>query len=118
MPTSKRLSYSMCSLPRSVCTMGAWSAPAMAMSSACAPAQPAPARMVTFFPLSSRAASWASRGPAGRTSGCSSGGASTNGCVSGASRSATSPGKEMTETPRFATALRMASSSTRGIWLA
>ena len=47
MPTSKGLSYSTNSLPRMECTTGALRAPAMAMSWSWAPAQPAPARMVT-----------------------------------------------------------------------
>ena len=42
MPTSKGLSYSTCSLPRSECTIGALSMPASLTISAWAPAQPAP----------------------------------------------------------------------------
>ena len=49
MPTSNGLSYSMNSFPRIACTIGAFSLPASSINSACAPAQPAPPRIVIFF---------------------------------------------------------------------
>src|SRR5712672_3519608 len=51
-PTSKGLSHSMCSLPRSACTMGALSLAARATTASWAPAQPAPQRSVVLSPLS------------------------------------------------------------------
>ena len=48
-PTSNGLSYSMNSFPRIACTIGALSLPAISINSACAPAQPAPPRIVIFF---------------------------------------------------------------------
>src|SRR5947199_404614 len=47
MPTSNGLSYSMNSFPRNVCTIGALSRRASSISSVCAPAQPAPPKIVT-----------------------------------------------------------------------
>ena len=47
-PTSNGLSYSMNSLPRSACTIGAFSFSASSINSAWAPSHPAPPKMVTF----------------------------------------------------------------------
>jgi len=68
-PTSYGLSYSTNSLPRNACTTGAFSAPASAMSWSCAPAQPAPARIVTAPAAFSTCAAAASDSVSGRTTG-------------------------------------------------
>jgi glyoxylate carboligase len=47
-PTSNGLSYSMNSLPRSACTIGAFNFPASCINSVWASAHPAPPKMVTF----------------------------------------------------------------------
>src|SRR6202034_3434405 len=66
-PTSYGLSYSTNSLPRNACTTGACSADASAMSWSCAPAQPAPARIVTGLASLSTSATAASDRSSGRT---------------------------------------------------
>ncbi len=114
MPTSKGLSYSMNSLPRSGCTIGAFSRCASATTSACAPAQPAPHSSVTFVPAFSSAASRSSSASVGRTIGCA--GTSQAGGFASVGRSATSPGITTTDTPRRATAVRIARSRICGSW--
>lgn len=103
----------MCSLPRIAWTIGAASVSARAITSACAPAVPAPARIVTLLQsLSSCAA---------RSSSCSDG--TTRGrvyctvliSVETASCSATSPGITSTATPCRLTASCIATRSARGI---
>src|ERR1019366_8008060 len=72
MPTSNGLSYWMCSLPRRLCPIGAAILSARAITSSCAAAVPAPAKIVTFLaPLIASAsartdsASGITRGPLG-----------------------------------------------------
>jgi hypothetical protein len=73
MPTSNGLSYSMNSLPRIACTIGAFSLPARAISSACAPAHPAPPRIVAFDDAFRIFASTAISSSEGHTEGFGSG---------------------------------------------
>ena len=96
----------MCSLPRKVCTIGAFSCPASATTSSCAPAQPAPQNSVTrSAPLSMPASLSISRF-AGRTIGGPVTSQLATAAVAGFR--ATSPGITTTATPRLATATRMA----------
>ena len=112
-PTSYGFCHSMCSLPRSACTIGACSFAASAITSSCAPATPAPARIVTFFaPFRMDAAA-----SSPEASGVTVDRVGRIGAVarrSGASAKNTSPGTTTTATPRFSTAVRMAISSTHG----
>ena len=112
-PTSYGLSYSTNSLPRNACTTGAFSAPASAMSWSCAPAQPAPARIVTALASFSTCAAAASDSSSGRTTG-EVARIGTGSGPAGASARNTSPGTTTTATPPRASAARMAISSTRG----
>ena len=97
-PTSNGLSYWMCSLPRRLCPIGAAIFSARAITSSCAAAVPAPAKIVTFLaPLIACAsartdsASGITRGDLGRVR--------MSGAACRASRSATSPGRVRTATP-------------------
>src|SRR6201989_2510167 len=112
MPTSYGLSYSTNSLPRNACTTGAFSAAASSMSWSCAPAQPAPARIVTrlaeFSPSAAAASDWSSGRMTGDTA--RTGTAS----VSGASARKISPGTTTTLTPPRCSAIRIAMSRVRG----
>ncbi len=113
-PTSNGLSYSTASLPRNACSTGACSAPASAISCSWAPAQPAPARIVTrSLTFSTRAASASAASP-GRTTGTAARTADTF-APDGASAKNTSPGMTSTATPLRCTAVRSAMSSSRGI---
>src|SRR5207244_2086100 len=88
--------------------------PAMAISSVCAPAQPAPARMVIFSESFRTFASCVISSSEGQTLGCG-GGNFKRGCSTTASHKAMSPGIATTETPCRAIAVCMAISKTRGI---
>ena len=101
MPTSNGLSYSMNSLPRIACTIGACSLPASSINSSCAPAQPAPPRIVIFFAPFEQVCETSQLvvGRADRRlrpANCSRGSCST------ASRKATSPGSATTAHAAFA----------------
>src|SRR5262245_20970310 len=88
MPTSYGLAYSTCSLPRSGWTIGAFRSLASAVTSACAPAQPAPQRSVTAPASLSSDANRSRSRSLGRSRGL--GGASQAGGVASSDASATS----------------------------
>ena len=113
MPTSNGLSYSTASLPRNACSTGACNAPARAISWSCAPAQPAPARIVTRLAAFSTPAAAASASSAGRTTGAA-GRIAVTLAPDGASAKNTSPGMTTTATPPRSSAVRIPMSSTRG----
>ena len=113
MPTSYGLSHSTNSLPRSACTIGALSRSAIAMSSSCAPWQPAPARIVTRRAWLSRSAAAARSASPGTVTDVE-GRMPVTRVPAGARSRNTSPGTTTTATPRRSIALRMAISRTRG----
>ena len=112
-PTSYGLSYSTYSLPRNACTTGACSAPASAMSCSCAPAQPAPARIVTRPAAFSTSAAAASDAWSGRITDAV-GRIGTGAPASRASARKISPGTTTTATPPRASAERIATCRIRG----
>ena len=111
-PTSNRLSYSICSLPRSAWVMGACKAPASISNSSCAPAQPAPPRIAIRLEPFRMSAACCKPFFEGMISESFSHSpmplASQSQCFV-----AMLPGITNTATPRFATAVRMAMGSTR-----
>src|SRR5580658_3379380 len=114
MPTSHGFEYSTYSFPRSVCTRGAPNLCASATTESCAPAQPAPARIVTFF-APRRSSTIRETCPSlGVIRGRGSEKVTPEG-ASVAARRETSPGIATTATPCRATAVRIAISRIRGI---
>src|SRR5579859_3688775 len=106
MPTSNGLSYSMYSLPRSECTIGACNLRASSTTSVCESLQPAPQSKVTRDDWFNRRASFAMSALAGRIIGADGALQLGTGFVSGPS--ATLPGITTTATPLRATAVRIA----------
>src|SRR5579864_2453925 len=100
-PTSNGLSYSMYSLPRSECTMGACSLRASSTTSACESLQPAPQSIVTRDDRFNRSASFTASSFDGRITGADGMLQFGTGLVSGPS--ATFPGTTTTATPFRAT---------------
>jgi len=116
MPTSNAFSGSTCSLPRSACTIGESRRAPRARSASRAPAQPEPHSTVTRSASFSRPESCSSDPREGTTAGAGSASVPAAGSGrSGAGCRATSPGSTTTETPRLATASRIAISTVRCI---
>ncbi len=112
-PTSYGLSYSTNSLPRNACTTGAFNAPASAISCECAPAHPAPAKIVTALASFSAEAASTSAASLGRTIGDAARIGTGSPALRASSRNVP-PGTTTTATPPRASAARIATCRIRG----